>query len=456
MDASVDDEEIVHGASTGARPRRLAFRHLLTPEGFVAERALVLDATGTIVAIEPGEAPWAGWCALPAMVDAHSHAFHHLLTGLGERAATRATFWSWRELMYRAAERLEPEDLELVATVAYEALRLGGYATVGEFHYLHRGRDGRFAPALAEALVRAANRVGVRLVLIPALYRRGGYDRPLEGAQWRFSTPDLALFLDHVAMLPTVVRAIAIHSLRAVEPEVAERFVSLARARFGEGCRLHVHAAEQRAEVDEVVRHEGRGPIEVLDVHGLLDERTAVIHATHATPEERSLITQRGARVVLCPSTEAYLGDGHFPLVSFLREGGHWALGSDANVRPDALGELRALEFEARLRDERRVRLVPEGAPLAATLWSRAARDGAWCLGLNVGELRIGCQADLLVVDPADSPWASDDPARFLDACLVGDPGRAFEDVRLGGIRRAPLAVRDPIHWRLCLARFRR
>lgn len=455
MDARVEHEEIVHGDSGARGPRRLSFRHLLTPEGFVADRSLVLDATGTIVAVEPGQPPWDGWCALPAMVDAHSHAFHRLLTGLGERAAEADDFWSWRTLMYRAAARLDPEDLEAVGCVVYEALRAGGYASVGEFHYLHRDRTGTLSTAAAQALARAAARVGVRFVLIPAFYQRGGYDRAAEGAQERFLTPEIDPFLEYAATLPGAGRALAVHSLRAVDPVSARDFVNRARARFGADCRLHIHAGEQRAEIEEVRRHEGLGPIAVLDREGLLDGRTVVVHATHVAPEERALLARRRACVVLCPQTEAYLGDGLFPLRAFQDEGGLWAIGSDANTRAHALDELRLLEYEARLVEEKRVRLAP-GPGLGRALWTRAARAGADALALPAGEIRPGAFADLLVLDPTEVPWSSADPDVFLDACLLGDPGGAAAALYVAGVRRPPLAARDPTGWNAALARFRR
>ncbi len=454
-ETGVDHKEVVHGGSGAGGSRRLAFRYLLAPEGFVTDTALVLDGTGRIVALEPAGPPWDGWCALPAMVDGHSHAFHRLLTGLGERAAAAGSFWSWRALMYRAAARLTPEDLEPVATVAYEALRAGGYASVGEFHYLHRDAAGALSPAAARALARAAERVGVRLVLIPALYQRGGYGRAAEGAQERFLTPEIDPFLDYAAALPEAGRAVAVHSLRAVDPAVAADFVARARARFGADCRLHIHAAEQHSEVEEVRRHEGRGPLAVLDALGLLDPRTAVVHATHASAEERALLARRGARLVLCPQTEAYLGDGLFPLRSFQEEGGRWAIGSDANTRAGALDELRLLEYEARLVDGKRVRLDP-GPGLARALWTRGAREGAHVLALPAGEIRPGCFADLLVLDPSETPWSAADPDVFLDACLLGDPGEALASLYVAGERRPPLAARDPVGWNAALARFRR
>jgi formimidoylglutamate deiminase len=455
MDAGVDDEEIVHRVSGGGEGRRLAFRHVLTPEGFVTDAALVLDGTGRIVAVEPALPPWDGWCALPAMVDAHSHAFQRLLTGLGERSLEAGSFWSWRGLMYRAAEALGPEDLEAVATVTYEALRTGGYAAVGEFHYLHRDAGGGLSAETAHALARAAGRVGIRLVLIPALYQRGGYDRPVAGAQERFLASDIEAFLDYAADLPGAGRAVAVHSLRAVDPAQAAEFVERARARFGDDLRLHIHAAEQLAEVEEVRRHEGRGPIAVLDALGLLDARTAVVHATHATPEERALLARRGARVVLCPQTEAYLGDGIFPLHPFQDEGGLWAIGSDANTRAGALDELRLLEYEARLVEKERVRLAP-GPGLARALWTRAAREGAHTLGLPSGEIRPGFLADLLVLDPAEVPWTPADPDVFLDACLLGDAAEAAVALYVGGVKRRPLRALDPARWNAALARFRR
>ena len=454
VDAGVDHEEIVHGHSAGGGSGRLAFRHVLTPEGFVTDTALVLDGTGRIVALEPAEPPWDGWCALPAMVSAHSHAFHRLLTGLGERAVEAGSFWSWRALMYRAAERLTPADLEAVATVTYEALRAGGYGAVGEFHYLHRDARGELSTKAGEALARAAARVGIRLVLIPALYQRGGYGRAAAGAQERFLTPEIDSFLDYAAALPGAGRAVAVHSLRAVEPACAADFVARARRRFGADCRLHIHAAEQLSEVEEVRRHEGRGPIEVLEERGLLDTRTAVVHATHASAEERALLARRGARVVLCPQTEAYLGDGLFPLGAFQDKGGDWTLGTDANVRTGAWDELRLLEQEARLLERRRVCLAP-GPGLARTLWSRAARAGAHVLALPSGEIRPGAWADLFVLDPGGSPWTTTDPQTFLDACLLGDE-TAEAALYVGGRRRSPLGARDPVSWHEALARFRR
>lgn len=348
---------------------------------------------------------------LPGIVDAHSHAFQRAMAGQAERmgaGGARDDFWSWRDAMYRVANRIAPDELEAIATQLYRELLAGGYTHVCEFHYLHNDADGkRYAqPAeMALALVRAARATGIGLTVLPTLYMHQGFGKPgLREDQRRFaSTPDSVLRIAEAVRAEasdggTINAGIALHSLRAVD---AGALREVEQALRGNGWPIHIHVAEQQQEVDDCVAATGKRPIEWLLENASVDARWNLVHATQATPAELAAIRASGASVVLCPTTEANLGDGVFDLPSYA--GGRWSIGSDSNVCRDWAEELRLLEYSQRLvRRERNVAARVAGVDSSgAALFQGALEGGGAATSLPVGGIEVGKRAHFCVVEAA-------------------------------------------------------
>jgi formimidoylglutamate deiminase len=382
--------------------------------------------------------------ALPGLVNAHSHAFQRAFAGLAERReSTHDDFWSWRERMYGVALRITPEQLHAVATQLYGELLAGGYTHVCEFHYLHHQPDGTpYANPLAmsAALAQAAQDTGIGLTLLPVLYERAGFSQPtLRPQQRRFATTvDAVLAMrDGIRawQLPRVSAGVAIHSLRAASMASIQ---TLAQRLRGDAGPIHIHIAEQTAEVDECVSTCGARPIEWLCRDVALDARWHLVHATHALPAEIDAVAQSGAGVVLCPSTEANLGDGLADLPRWLAGGTPLSIGSDSQVCRSATEELRWLEYGQRLTlRQRNVAAQPdqwEGAT-AARLFERCLGGGAAASGMAQWGLVKGARADLLVVDEQAHGLLGVPASHLLDALVFAAGGVAFAEVWVAGQR---------------------
>lgn len=423
------------GAGEGLRS--LNFAHVLTPAGFQRQRRILIDAAGRIAGTEavPPGAALDGWIALPGLPNAHSHAFQRALAGHGEAARGKDSFWSWREAMYRLAATVGPEDLYTISLQAYREMLAGGFTSVAEFHYLHHAVDGARGPECAAAVIRAAADAGIRLQFLPVLYQRGGFGRPAGAAQARFLYHSVDEFLAAVAALPAVPRGIAVHSLRAVPHAALPELVLGADELLGPEAPLHIHVAEQLAEVEACLAATGRRPIELLADCVELGVRWSLVHATHANAAECTLVQKRRATVVICPLTEAYLGDGLFPAAEFARGGGRLAIGSDSNLRIDAIDELRWLEYGQRLLTTRRAQLA-DSSGLGAPLWRRACEGGAAALAQPVGRLDAGAWADIISLDPGQPVLqGADTPDGVLDALLTAGDARCIHGVWVGGRR---------------------
>ena len=420
--------------------QRLTFRHLLTPDGMLNDCAIDVSSSGRIEAIrEMGadEAPreYDGWLALPGLPNAHSHAFQRAMSGFGERPAGEDSFWSWREHMYRLAARVSPEQMQIIAEQAFAEMLATGFTRVAEFHYLHHLPDGSRGPEMARAVAEAAAATGIGLRMLPVYYRKGGFGQEPGEGQRRFVHRDLDAYLKLLESLQDLEPGVAPHSLRAVPPEELRDLVDGAHGLLGQGIPWHIHVAEQRREVADCQTHYGRSPVAVLADHVDLDEHWNLVHATHAGPDELYRVAEAGARVVLCPLTEAYLGDGFFAAPEFRAMNGAMAIGSDSNCRIDAVEELRLLEYGQRLRRERRLLLADEDAGLGATLWRMTAQAGASACGEGPhgGRLEAGGRADLVVLNPESPALAGHRPQTALDALLIGGSRHDIAEVYRGG-----------------------
>ena len=372
----------------------------------------------------PGATVLAG-PALPGLVNAHSHAFQRAFAGLAERRESESdNFWSWRDRMYGVALRITPEQLRAVAAQLYVELLRGGYTQVCEFHYLQHAQDGQpyAEPAtLSWSLADAAADAGIGLTVLPVLYERAGFQQPaLRADQRRFATtPAQVLALQRriaAAGRPRVNAGVAVHSLRAASREGIDE---LMRGVDHDDMPIHIHVAEQMQEVDDCVAATGARPIEWLCREWRPDARWQLVHATHATPGEVDDVAACGAGIVLCPSTEANLGDGLPDLPRWLSAQVPIAIGSDSQVARHWAEELRWLEYGQRLlRQERNVSAAPQhGEPsTAARLFNAALAGGARSAGQALWGLVAGARADLLVLDPHAPGLLGVAPSHTLDA----------------------------------------
>ncbi|MCJ7556057.1 MAG: formimidoylglutamate deiminase [Gammaproteobacteria bacterium] len=414
-------------------PQTLSFDFILTPDGVRENARLLVDDSGFISAIEDaGKESRAGYFALPGMPNAHSHCFQRALAGFGERNLGADSFWDWREHMYRLANRVTPEAMYIIARQTYSEMLAAGFTAVGEFHYLHHLPDGSPSQDMSDAVLRAAADVGIRLVMLPVLYLRGGFNAPLQPSQKRFGHDNLDTYLRMVEALGDIPKGLAPHSLRAVPVEFLPELVQAGRELLGLGFPLHIHISEQQREVQECIAHSGSSPIDALAQAVELDSNWNLVHATHASQTELGRIATAGARVVICPLTEAYLGDGIFPATDFVALGGELAIGSDSDVRIDAVEELRMLEYSQRLQQQLRARLsTAEG--LGGGLWSSTAQAGARALAMNSGKLAVDCMADLVVLNAKAPPLQGPRGQRALDALITAGSRENIADVYVGG-----------------------
>ena len=432
--------------------RETAAARWWAPHAWVQGRwceAVLLEAGpgGTWTNVQPGHARPSDAIALtgtvlPGLVNAHSHAFQRAFVGLAERRDSgRDDFWSWRDRMYGVALTLSPERLQQVATRLYRELLRGGYTQVCEFHYLQHAGDGsRFADPLAmsRALVLAAQDAGIGLTMLPVLYERAGFDAVgLRDDQRRFATTvdDVLALRDGVRALraPRVSAGVAIHSLRAAK---ASSILQLAERTADDGAPIHIHVAEQTVEVDDCIAASGLRPIEWLTKHVALDARWQLVHATHATPAEIDAVATLGAGVVLCPSTEANLGDGLPDLPRWLNGPTPLSIGSDSHVTRDWREELRLLEYGQRWTQRRRnVAAAPEhGEPSTAErLFERMLAGGAAAAGVGRWGLQVGARADLLMIDADDPALEERAVDGLLDTLVFSSPTRPFERVMVAG-----------------------
>ena len=383
----------------------LWFESALLPLGW-ASRVRVTAAHGRIeqvtADVDPNDTDERLDVGIPGIPNLHSHAFQRGIAGLTERRGLEGdSFWTWRELMYQFVERMNPDEMEAIATLAYAQMLESGFTQVGEFHYLHHDRGGiPFADPgeLAGRLVAAAASTGIGLTLLPTLYAHGGFGGAEPGKrQRRFinSRDQFAAIVEAsrkvVKTLPGGVVGIAPHSLRAVTPEELAWLVELSG-----GSVIHIHIAEQTKEVEDCIAWSGRRPVQWLLENTAVDERWCLVHATHVNEAEMLAVAASGAVVGLCPITEANLGDGIFPAASFLSHAGRIGIGSDSNVLIDAGEEFRTLEYSQRLAHRgRNVLASAAGKSTGRTLYDRSLAGGSRVLESPRG-LVVGASLDVV------------------------------------------------------------
>ena len=461
-------------ASPPAQTRAVRFEAILLGDAWQRDVRLEVDAAGRIAALRPdspdsGCEQVRGW-TVPGVPNLHSHAYQRALAGMAE-AGGAESFWRWRDVMYRVAAGAGPEEVEAVALQLYIELLKAGFTCVGEFHYLHHPRGGgRYAdPAeMSRRIVRAAKQAGMGLVHMPVVYETAGMrGEPLTGSQRRFR-----LDLDEAMRIREALGesrrsselrlGLALHSVRAVRPETFRR---IRDDPVAAGSPMHTHVAEQEREVRECLARRRARPVEWLLDHAPVDESWCLVHATHITRAEAEAVAFRGAVVGLCPTTEANLGDGLFPLGSFVRCGGRFGIGTDSHVGRSPVEELRILEYGQRLALQ--TRSVPrpepeEGAPgggpagaggdltgeggdlagAGGRLLAQAWTNGCRALGWEAGTVAVGRRADLVVLDAEHPVLAGRSGHAVLDSWVFSGPESPVRDVMVGG----EWVVRDGRH----------
>lgn len=411
---------------------------LWTPAGWRGDAGLEAEG-GRITRVLDAEPSWDGGWVLPGIPNLHSHAFQRVMAGLAERQThAQDSFWTWRETMYRIAARFDPDSLQAVAAQLYVEMLEAGYTTVCEFHYLHHAPDGRpydDPAAMSKALVAAARETGIRLTLLPVLYMAGGFDRrPLSERQRRFGH-DLDAFLRLVESLRALEDealrvGVAFHSLRAVPPEAMDA----ALAALPPDIPLHIHIAEQIGEVQDCLAVRNARPVEWLLDHAPVDARWTLVHATHLTGPETAAVAASGATVAICPTTEANLGDGLFPLREYLDAGGAWGIGSDSHVSVSPVEELRWLEYGQRLQTRHRnIAVRADNGSVGETLLHGTLASGAAATGQAVGLLAPGQAADWIVLDAQAPVFAGARPADVADRWLFAGNRPLVREVRVAG-----------------------
>ena len=419
---------------------------------FESDRAVVCDDGKVVQIVDGNQAPdgvrLKNRAMLPGLVNAHSHAFQRVIRGRTERRSQNTTdsFWTWREQMYDAANRLEPEDIYAISRMAFLEMALAGITAVGEFHYIHHARDGSTYSdpnLLAREVIRAARDAGIRIALLRVAYARAGFQTEADPRQTRFIEHSPDTYLKHLVQLLAAPElkggmawaGIAPHSVRAVPLDYLKRIGEFANERE---LPVHMHVAEQPAEISACIEEYGRSPVALLETEGLLSKGFTAVHAIHVTPKAIGAIARAGALVCACPTTERNLGDGVVPLDAYFNAGVPVALGTDSQIQIDLLEDARELEYHLRLQQTARNVLAPQdetsSSALAQRLFNCATINGAKSIGFNGGgKLEPGAPADFFTVDLDDPSIAGASQDDLLATIVFSLSRTAMRDVVVAG-----------------------
>jgi formimidoylglutamate deiminase len=425
---------------------KLFAKKILLADGWAKDKTLTIT-DGVITDIQSGfvaGAECAQGAIIPGMVNCHSHAFQRAFAGFSEQGSEgQDSFWTWRKIMYKFLGQLTSKNAQVIASQLYIEMLKQGYTRVAEFHYLHHDIDGACYPKLAnmaEAIFNAAECSGIGLTMLPVLYCHSGFGEqaPNDG-QKRFinSIEQFNGLVDECFQLSkqhaNTNVGIAPHSLRAVDKQSLLATVTHVRS-LDAKAPIHIHIAEQQKEVDDCLAHYGERPVQWLLNNAPLDQQWCLIHATHIDEHERQGIIQTKAIAGICPTTEANLGDGVFPTTEFLADQGTFAIGSDSHISVNPIEELRWLEYAQRLtRQQRAILATTEQPSVGQYLWQQAALGGAQSTNSNTGELAIGKQADLLVLDQSKTQLFANDDKHLLDSVIFASQTNPVADVMVNG-----------------------
>lgn len=405
------------------------FQQALLPDGW-ADNVRVTVNNHCIQSVETGAKVKNGdqkaGVVIPAMPNIHSHVFQRAMAGCSEyRLQDNDDFWSWRELMYQLANSMDVDDFYQVAKITFQTMKDRGYSSVCEFHYVHRDLDdSNNTHAQAEVILQAADEVGLPITLLPVLYTYAGFGaQPLSDQQQRFSlnTDEYLALYERLKkkLKPQQRLGICFHSLRAVSPAQMHTVLEA----LPKDAPVHIHIAEQTAEVEQCMAHYGQTPVAWLMDNFDVNQRWCLIHATHMTEKETRELASCGAVAGLCPLTEANLGDGIFPLNDFKNNSGRWAIGSDSNSKLNPAEELQMLAYSQRLLLQKRVVCSDETQAHAGSwLWQQAVAGGARASGQEFGGIATGQKPAFLVLKSMhQADQSRDQAATLLDRLIFAD-----------------------------------
>jgi len=420
---------------------------LLFSGGRVQSGACLNVRDGVVVSAGPPEpgaelVPLPGRALLPGLVAAHSHAFQRAIRGRTEhRAHDRDDFWTWREAMYAAAERLSPDELYQVSKFCFLEMARAGVTAVGEFHYLHRDPQGRpYADPneLDLAVARAAQEAGLRVVMLRVAYARSGFGVAENPRQRRFIEGSVDEYLTALdALARQVPVGAAPHSVRACPAEWIEEIAAEAARR---NWPVHMHVSEQPAEVEQCKAEHGTTPTGLIECVGALSSRFTAVHGVHLEEMDMYLLSGADASVCACPTTERNLGDGIVRADQLLTAGVRLCVGSDSEAQLNPLEDARQLEYHLRLLTLQRAVLDTERAGvggLGAKLYSIASEGGMRSLGLPGGALRQGEPADFIVVDLDDPSIAGAGAEDLMAAATFSMERTAIRETWVAGKKLA-------------------
>jgi formimidoylglutamate deiminase len=413
--------------------------------------ALISDSSGYIVDItgQPNQSNQivrlSNKALLPGLVNSHSHAFQRTIRGRTEyRTNKNDNFWTWREMMYNAASSLTPEDIYDASRMAFLEMALSGITSIGEFHYVHNDVNGKSYDdpnLMAKHVVQAARDVGLRIALLDVAYARAGYQTPDNPRQGRFIINDPQKFIYQIEDLKTTFSqlrdqawvGIAPHSVRALPLSYLNEIISYANSK---DLLIHMHIAEQPAEIKACLAEHNLTPIQLLDEKGLLSSKLTLIHAIHINEDEISSLARSNVSVCACPTTERNLGDGIIPVDQLFNHSINVALGTDSQVQIDLLEDARELEYHLRLQKLERTILTDQlnsMSDLASKLFNCATKNGAHCIGSPGGTFEIGKAADFFTIDINDPSIAGSGTEDLLSTIVFSASRSAITDISIGG-----------------------
>jgi formimidoylglutamate deiminase len=433
---------------------------LLTETGWQKNMYVSLNDGGRITAISKKRPSSVSiedisdW-VIPGLTNAHSHAFQYAMAGLAEYAHVGGAtddFWTWRKAMYELALQLSPDQFEAIAAMVYAEMLRFGYTSVVEFHYLHHDPKGRaYANPLemSERLAAAAKTAGIHLCIIPVYYRQGDFGKPAQESQRRFLFGDLDQYDNYYSKLQKYLLryteadfGVGIHSLRAANVDEVKHILYASRLQVPK----HLHIAEQAKEVEACERHLGKRPVEWLLELFDLNANYNLVHATHMNESEVQTLAKTDATVVICPSTEANLGDGFFSTAEYVRAGGRWTIGSDSQIQLSPFEDLRWLDYQQRLIFKKRNVLV-EGKTLESgtMLFHEAWQRGRLAAGRqSAAYFAVGDIFEGVVIDKDQPLFIGKGPEKRLSAMIYGSDSQCLK----GTIRKSKWLVKDNEHSR--------
>lgn len=416
---------------------------ILTSSGWKENITLEINADGHIEKLRTDNKEYDHHvgCLLPAPVNAHSHSFQRAMSGLTEYRGPnpKDSFWTWRKLMFKFLKQLDPDIVEAIAAFVQMEMLEAGFSTNVEFHYLHHSESGRPYDDIAEMsqrIISAANQSGIGLTLLPVFYQYGGCDlRALEDGQRRFGNnlDQFQTLFQRVSKIletspPDTFLGLAPHSLRAVDPKDLIELVNIAEKKP-----IHMHLAEQVAEVDEVKEFLGARPVEWVMENLDISNQWCMIHCTQMEPHEVKMLAKTQAVAGLCPITESSLGDGIFEGANWMSNNGNIAIGSDSNVRISLSEELRTLEYSQRLRDRSRAVLANSHQSTGRRLFEGICKGGAQAAGRKTGLIKEGYLADLLALNTNHVDLERHKEDTLLDSYIFSGDDRMISDVWSAG-----------------------